>query len=142
MFRCAWPIRLSMPSTVKALAPCVLAMFAIASGSASGQTPRTFPPSSLRGQLQVVQPPDIALNGRSSRLAPGARIRNTQNLLTNSGEFMGQTLTVNYTVDLLGLVLDVWVLSDAERARLPWPTTPEQAATWLFDPAQQTWTPR
>jgi hypothetical protein len=109
---------------------------------ALAQALRNFPATALRGEIVVVQPPEVALNGRGARLAPGARIRNAQNLLTLSGALVGQALPVNYTIDPLGLVLEVWILTDAERARQPWPTTPEQAATWLFDPIQQTWSPR
>jgi hypothetical protein len=131
MLRCAFVSRLVMAATVSLLGLPALA-----------QAPRNFPATALRGEIVIVQPPDIAVNGRSARLAPGSRIRNTQNLLTLSGALVGQPLTVHYTVDPLGLVLDVWILTDAERARQPWPTTPAQAAAWLFDPVEQTWSPR
>ncbi len=131
MPRCA-PVRRVILAAVVALAAPALAL---------AQTPRNFPATALRGEIAVIQPPEVALNGRPARLAPGARIRNTQNLLTLSGALVGQAVTVNYTIDPLGLVLDVWILTDAERARLPWPTTPEQAAAWRFDPVEQTWSP-
>jgi hypothetical protein len=48
---------------------------------------------------------------------------------------------VHYTIEpTTGLVLDVWILNTAERAREPWPATPEQARAWRFDPTAQTWT--
>jgi hypothetical protein len=106
---------------------------------AAAQASRPFPATALRGELVVLQPPEVALNGRSARLAPGARIRGDNNLLQLSGALINQRYTVNYTVDPSGLLLDVWILTPAERARLPWPTTPEQAATWAFDPSAQTW---
>jgi hypothetical protein len=123
------------------LAPAFLAAAAL-TAPALAQSPRNFPATALRGEIVVVQPPDIALNGRGARLAPGARIRNTQNLLTLSGALVGQALPVHYTIDTAGLVLEVWILTDAERARQPWPTTPEQATAWRFDPVAQTWSPR
>jgi hypothetical protein len=87
----------------------------------------------------VVQPPDVLLNGRPARLAPGARIRAENNLLQLSGVLVNQRLSVNYTLDTNGLMLDVWILNAEERARRPWPTTPEQAAAWSFDVSAQTW---
>jgi hypothetical protein len=131
MLRCAFVSRLFMAATIAFLLPAALA-----------QSPRNFPATALRGEIVIVQPPEVALNGRGARLAPGSRIRNTQNLLTLSGALVGQPLTVNYTVDPSGLVLDVWILTDAERARKPWPSTPAQAAAWVFDPVEQTWSPR
>ncbi len=106
---------------------------------AAAQVPRPFPATALRGELVVLQPPDVALNGQAARLAPGARIRGDNNLLQLSGALVNQRHTVNYTIDTSGLLLDVWILSAAERARLPWPSTPAQAAAWTFDPSAQTW---
>ena len=106
---------------------------------ATAQVARPFPASALRGELVVLQPPEVALNGRAARLAPGARIRGADNLLQLSGMLVNQRHTVNYTVDPSGLLLDVWILTAAERARQPWPTNAEQAAAWAFDPSAQTW---
>lgn len=131
MLRCAPVSRLLLAAATVWLAAPALA-----------QSPRNFPATALRGEIVIVQPPDIALNARSARLAPGSRIRDTRNLLVLSGALMGQPLAVNYTIDPMGLVLDVWILTDAERARQPWPTTPAQAAAWRFDPVEQSWSPR
>ena len=104
------------------------------------QMQRPFPPTALRGAIVVVQPPEISLNGRPMRLAPGARIRDQNNMLAMSGPLIGEKLTVHYTIDIGGDVRDVWILTADELARRPWPTTPEEAARWTFDPATQTWT--
>ena len=71
---------------------------------------------------------------------PAARIRGLNNLLVMSGALMGQRAVVNYALDPLGLVQDVWILTDAERAKQPWPTTPKDAQAWSFDPVAQAWT--
>ncbi len=126
MFRCA-------------LLAATATLAALCAGPAAAQMLRPFPATALRGELVVLQPPDVALNGRPARLAPGARIRGDNNLLQLSGTLVKQRVTVNYTVEPGGLLLDVWILTPAERARLPWPTTPEQAAAWTFDPSAQTW---
>ncbi len=120
---------------------CVLlsAALALTSLCASAQVPRNFPATALRGDIVVTQPPELLLNKLPARLAPGARIRGQDNLLQVSGAIAGQRLLVNYTLDLQGQLLDVWVLSADEAARRPWPATPQQAAAWQFDAAAQTW---
>ena len=110
---------------------------------ALAQTSRPFPATALRGVLQIVQPPDVRLNDQAARLAPGARIRGTNNMLQLSGALIGQALLVHYTVEpTSGQLLNVWVLTEEEAARKPWPTTPQEAQQWLFNPAAQTWTRR
>ena len=67
----------------KALALTALAVgasFSI-SLSAQAQTHRQFPPQAMRGELMVTQAPDINLNGQATRLSPGSRIRDANNLL-------------------------------------------------------------
>ena len=119
---------------------CVILAVAMAASAAAAQTPRNFPATALRGEIVVVQPPELALNGHAARLAPGARIRGPNNLTMVSGALAGQRLAVHYTLDPHGLLLDVWVLTREELARRPWPATPAQAAAWQFDMAAQTWT--
>jgi hypothetical protein len=78
--------------------------------------PRNFPANALRGTLQVTAPPEVAMDGKAARLAPGARIYDRQNLLALSGSLVGQELLVNYTRDTVGNVQLVWILT-AEEAR-------------------------
>lgn len=120
------------------LAAAALCVAALCSPAAA-QLQRPFPASALRGELRFEQPPQVSLNDRPARLAPGARIRGADNLLQLSGTLAGQTHLVHYTVDPYGLLLDVWLLTDAERARKPWPASAEQAAAWRFDAAAQSW---
>ncbi len=109
---------------------------------ASAQVQRNFPQNALRGEIVMGTPPEITLNGNPTRLAPGARIRNQNNLLEMSAAIAGSRLVVNYTTDLSGLVRDVWILRPDEIANRPWPTTSEEAQRWSFDPVAQTWTKR
>ena len=104
------------------------------------QVQRNFPQNALRGALVVGIPPEITLNGQAARLAPGARIRGQTNMVEMSASLSGSRLLVNYTLDPLGLVMNVWILRAEEAAVRPWPSTPEQAQTWQFDAAAQTWT--
>jgi len=113
---------------------------ALVGGGASAQTvQRNFPATALRGEIAFGQPPELTVNGVPARLAPAARIRGRNNLIVMSGALVGQKAIVNYVLDPLGLVLDVWILTDAERAKQPWPTTPKEAQSWSFDPVAQVW---
>ena len=86
---------------------------------AQAQTePRKFPTAALRGVLLVTQPPNVTLNGISTQLSPGARIRAPNNLLVLSGTLLGQSLLVNYVRDAHGQIHEVWILTDVE-AREP-----------------------
>ena len=101
---------------------------------------RGFPQNALRGALVIVSPTEATLNGKPARLAPGLRIRGQDNMLQMSGSLLGAKLLVNYTVDMQGLVKDVWILTPQEAAKKPWPVSPAQAQAWTFDPVAQTWT--
>ena len=75
------------------------------------------------------------LNGQPARLAPGARIRDADNMaVVPGGAASAASFLVHYTVDTCGLVKDVWILTPEEAAEQPWPTTPEEAQAWRFDP--------
>ena len=111
----------------------------LAPALAQAQAHRNFPATALRGELLVVAPPEVRLNGRVAQLAPGARIRGADNLMQLSGALAGQRVLVHYTLDLHGSLQDVWVLNATERANQPWPVNPQQAASWAFDPAAQRW---
>jgi hypothetical protein len=112
------------------------------SAAVSAQTSRPFPASALRGALVVVQPPEVQLNGQAARLAPGSRIRGTNNMVQMSGSLVGARLLVHYTLDPTGLLQDVWILTPDEAARKPWPSTAAEAQAWSFSPAAQAWTKR
>jgi hypothetical protein len=131
MQRCVWSKLLILSSLL-----CATSVQA----QAAGETGRKFPATALRGVMVFGTPPQVQLNGRSTQLAPGSRIRNRDNLQQLSGELVGAKAVVHYTTDLLGQPLQVWLLTDAERARQPWPTTAAQAQAWRFNADMQTWT--
>jgi len=109
-------------------------------GPAVAQVQRAFPQNALRGAIVIGVAPDILLNDQRAQLAPGARIRDQNNMMVVPGALTGSRYLVNYNVDTSGLVKDVWVLRPEEAAVQPWPTTPEQAQAWSFDPVGQVWT--
>ena len=118
---------------------CALAFLLALAAALPARAQRVFERNALRGELVVVAPPEVKLNGQPQRLSPGSRIRNPQNLLQLSGGLLGQKLLVNYTLDGFGNVHDVWILSAQESARTPWPKTAAEAQTWTFDPTLQRW---
>jgi hypothetical protein len=115
-----------------------LALLAPVLAPAQQLVARQFPANALRGELQVIDPPNVRLNREAARLAPGARIRGLNNLLAMSGALVGPTYQVNYTIDTLGQLRDVWLLRADEQQHF-WPGTPAEAANYDFDPAAQTW---
>ena len=117
----------------------IAATFAVCASAAVAQAPRNFPATALRGEIVVTAPPELLLNKRPARLAPGARIRTVDNMLVMSGAAVSQRLVVNYTLDLQGQLLEVWILNPAELARKPWPSTPQEAASWRFEADTQSW---
>jgi hypothetical protein len=138
---CRPVVRSHWINTMYRCAIAVVAAFVFAM-PASAQVQRSFPQNALRGEIVIGAPPEITLNGSATRLAPGARIRNQNNLLEMSGALVGNRFVVNYTTDLSGLVKDVWILRPDEIANKPWPITAEEAQRWSFDPVAQSWTKR
>jgi hypothetical protein len=118
---------------------CALAFVALSLPLiAAAQVQRNFPQSALRGEIGFSAPPDVLVNGRPARLAPGARVRGADNLVVLSGALAGERFVAHYTLDTLGLVKDVWLLR-ADEATGHWPSTAEESARWSFDPVAQTW---
>jgi hypothetical protein len=118
----------------------LLAASVMMAAPAAAQVQRAFPQNALRGVITFGVPPQILLNGKPALLAPGARIRGQNNMLEMSASLVNVKAIVHYTVESPGVLKDVWVLRTDEVARKPWPETFEQAQSWQFDPAAQTWT--
>jgi hypothetical protein len=116
-----------------------LTVVAFVVAPAAAQVQRAFPQNALRGAIVIGVAPDILLNDERARLAPGARIRDQNNMMVVTGALTGGKYLVNYSVDIAGLVKEVWILRPEEASVQPWPTTPAQAEAWTFDPGAQVW---
>lgn len=79
--------------------------------------PRTFPANAKRGALSAGVYPQVTIDGQVQRLSPGAKILSKQNLIVMLPTLMNNVYTVNYTVDQLGLIDKVWILTDEELAQ-------------------------
>lgn len=78
---------------------------------------RNFPVSAVRGTIVFKAPPEIVVDDKAERLSPGARIRDTQNMLAMTGALTGKEFVVNYRRESTsGLVSEVWLLSADEAA--------------------------
>ena len=75
---------------------------------------RQFPAKAVRGEMVVLAPPVISMDGKQDRLSVGARIRDVNNNFVLSGPFLNQKLVVNYLRDNTGQVQDVWILNVEE----------------------------
>jgi hypothetical protein len=118
---------------------CAFVLLSALAFALPAQAQRVFDNSALRGELVIVAPPEALLNGKPVRLSPGARIRNQQNAIQLSGTLLEQKMLVHYTLDGMGQVRDVWLLTEEEARRQPWPRTVEESQRWQFDPTLQRW---
>lgn len=75
---------------------------------------RPFPPSALRGELVVLAPPVISMDGKPDRLSVGSRIYDVNNHLVLSAALVNQKLLVNYLRESAGQVHQVWILNSEE----------------------------
>lgn len=116
-------------------------MFVTAATAGAQELAREFPLTALRGVVSFSAPPAVELNGAPALLAPGARLRGTDNLLVLPTTLTGSSHTVHYTIeDTTGMIKELWILREAERKTKPWPKTVEERQAWSFNPATQTWT--
>lgn len=101
----------------RCLAPALLGL-ALAMPVAAQTLVREAPRDVTPARMAVTTPPDITLDGTAARLSPGSRIRDVRNMLVLSGSLAGQTVPVVYRKDGLGLVHEVWILTEAEYAKV------------------------
>ncbi|MCW5320425.1 hypothetical protein D5039_04275 [Verminephrobacter aporrectodeae subsp. tuberculatae] len=79
---------------------------------------RSFPQRALRGILTLVSTSEATLNGQPIRLAPGLRLFSPQNALVMAHPLIGQSLRVNYLIEVsTGMLHTVWILTENEAAQ-------------------------
>jgi len=112
MNRCTKPLIASLFIAVSALMTGALAVF-----PSEAQAQRLFPQKVQRGKITFVNTREVMLNDRPERLAPGVVVRNERNTVALTGSLRGNSFTVNYLRDPMGLVREVWILTPAEAER-------------------------
>jgi hypothetical protein len=126
---------------IAALLLAAASLPALAQSEAGDTLPgRQFPKAVLRGDMVVLTPPEITMDGKPERLSPGARIRGTNNLLVLSGALVNQKLVVNYLREPAGQVHQVWILTEDE-ARLNRRGLLDRLFNWGSAPAAGAKTP-
>jgi len=89
---------------------------------------RPFPPAALRGKMTPGYAPDVTIDGKPRQLSPSSRIFNQDNLIEMPAALRGKDLVVNYTVDGMGYIDRIWILTGDEAA-VKRPTAAELAGT-------------
>ena len=84
--------------------------------SVAWAAPRNFPPNALRGVFTATVYPQVMINGQTMQLSPGAKIYNQQNMIMMHTNLVNSSVIVNYTIDGMGFVDRVWILTDEEIA--------------------------
>ena len=87
-------------------------VFALFAGAAQAQF-RAIPAEAKRGEMRHVQEMIVEIDGKRVRLAPGAQIRDPENLIMLPTA-VPAGVPVRYTLDHQGMVTRVWVLSPFE----------------------------
>ena len=113
------PFKVSVSSLAVHICLGVIATAGIMSAASAQSTTftpgvRNFPPAALRGEMVVLAPPGITMDGKADQLSPGSRIHDANNMLVLSGALVNQTLSVNYLRENMGLVHEVWILNSEE----------------------------
>lgn len=100
---------------------------------------RRYSRNTLRGEIAFGAFPEILLNRQPARLAPGARVHDQLNAMPMPGTLANQKFIVNFTLNSMGMVQEVWILRPDEIQVQPWPRTPAEAQAWAFDEGAQRW---
>ena len=80
-------------------------------------TPRNFPATAKRGLLTATSFPQVSIDGQTQTLAPGAKIIGPQNTIVMHSTLTNGSYVVNYTVDRLGMIDKIWILTAEEQAQ-------------------------
>jgi len=139
MHRCAARAASAGASRRFVLSSLAAATLLVALPAQSQTLMRRFPRTALRGEIAFGAPPEILLNGRAARMSPGARVHDLINAMPMPGALLGNKYIVNFTIDGMGMVQEVWILRPDEIAKQPWPRTPVEAQTWAFNDGEQMW---
>lgn len=107
------------PERARLALAALLLSFGFAAGASAQESIRREAPKDVKlGQMAVVLPPVIKMDGKDDRLSPGSRIRDVRNMQVLSGSLAGTTVPVVYKRDGAGLVHEVWILTADEYKQL------------------------
>lgn len=81
----------------------------LVAGGASAQAARKIPAEAMKGSFTALQFPLVIIDGKQMRLAPGARIFNTNNMTVTPNLVPAGTM-VRYELDAQGQIRTVWIV--------------------------------
>jgi hypothetical protein len=87
----------------------ILAIASALALGACGSKTKVQPDGSIIGTMSPTTLPDVSIDGKALRLAPGARIYNAQNLTITPNQVPPNS-RVRYKLDATGNVSQVWLL--------------------------------
>jgi hypothetical protein len=87
---------------------------------------RMLPPNAKKGDMNVPEQGKVVIDGKTYQLAPGLRLRDTSNVIVFPHSVTAAA-TVRYTVDAMGLVDRIWILTALEKT-MPDPPQPDGEA--------------
>jgi len=76
---------------------------------------RMLPPEAKRGEMQAPVSSRMVINGKAYGMAPGIKLRDANNMIIFPNSVKAPA-SVRFTVDQLGLVDQVWILTPQEKA--------------------------
>ena len=91
-------------------------LLALAAATAARAQLRTIPVDAKRATMSHVQGMTVEMDGKRTDLAPGAQIRDVNNMVVLPTALPAGT-RVKYTLDLHGKVWRIWILSPQEAAQ-------------------------
>ena len=96
---------------------CLLLLFVASALAAPAYAQRSFPAGVKPAELRDMTYPNVRIDDKTYRLAPGARIYDANNrmIVPNAAPKTGQVL---FKLDTQGNVLKLWILTPEEAARL------------------------
>ena len=113
-----------MRQLILRVAVSVMALGLTASLALAQQRMVPISPKAKRADITFNRTPDILVNGKTARMAPGVRIYDRNNMMAMSGVLDGTTKAKYLVEETTGLVIGIWILTDDEIAT-PDPEAPK-----------------
>jgi len=76
---------------------------------------RALPAEAKKGEMRPPEATKVRIDGKTYPLSPGLRLRDQNNMIIFPGA-VKEAVTVRYTVDTMGMIDRVWILTPAEKA--------------------------
>ena len=96
--------------------PAAVAFLLTVTGSPWADAARQLPKEARYGQVNDFRHPYVAIDKRTFRLAPGAKIYSQQNLVIVPSAMPGRAYVL-YELDIRGQISGLWLLTADEAAR-------------------------